>query len=60
MVGTQASNLLKWVGREWAMMAKGINGVALSIQPFQNQLYIGGEFQQAGGQSAENISIWNE
>jgi hypothetical protein len=60
VVGTQASNLLKWDGQEWAIMAEGIDGVTLSIQPFQNQLYIGGEFEQAGGQSAENISIWNE
>jgi hypothetical protein len=60
VVGSQASNLLKWDGQEWAIMAQGTDGVVLSIQPFENQLYIGGEFEQAGGQAAENISTWNE
>ena len=58
VVGTQASNLLKWDGQEWGIMAEGTDGVALSIQPYKNQLYIGGEFEQAGSQAAENISIW--
>jgi hypothetical protein len=41
-------------------MSEGISGSVLSIEWFDNKIYIGGDFNAAGGNNAENISIWTE
>ena len=58
VVATQASNILRWDGENWGVMAAGIGGTVLTIQGFQDQLYVGGDFLEAGNQTAENITIW--
>jgi hypothetical protein len=39
-------------------MSEGTSGTVLSIDSFGNKIYLGGEFDNAGGNNAENISIW--
>jgi hypothetical protein len=41
-------------------MSEGTSGSVLSIESFGNEIYIGGEFDNAGGNDAENIAIWSE
>ncbi len=60
VIGTQVNNLLKWDGEQWSILADGIGGVVLTIQPFDGQLYIGGDFFSAGNLPAEHIAIWSE
>lgn len=60
VVASQASNILRWDGENWGIMADGIGGTVLTIQGFQNKLYVGGDFLEAGNQTAENITIWED
>jgi hypothetical protein len=41
-------------------MNQGPTGTVLSIESFGNRIYLGGDFNNAGGNNAENISIWTE
>lgn len=58
VVASQAGNILQWDGEQWGIMSTGINGHILSVESFNGQIFIGGEFGMAGGTNAENISIW--
>lgn len=60
VVATPAKSILQWDGESWGMMDTGISGTVLSIESYGNKIYIGGDFDAAGGTTAENISIWTE
>ncbi len=60
VIGTQAGSILQWDGESWGKPGSGISGTVLSIEEFKGQIYIGGDFDVAGGQTSENISIWTE
>jgi hypothetical protein len=60
VVGSQANNVLQWNGESWRIMKEGTSGSILSIESFGNEIYLGGEFDAAGGNDAENIAIWSE
>ncbi len=60
VVASQANNILQWDGQRWGIMSEGISGNVNSIESFNNKMYIGGDFDAAGGSNSENISIWTK
>lgn len=57
-VASHPNNILQWDGENWGLLGQGVSGTVLSIELFDNKIYIGGDFMMAGGKGAENISIW--
>jgi trimeric autotransporter adhesin len=60
VVASQANNILQWDGDTWGILGEGTSGTVLAIEPYKNKIYIGGDFEEAGGNPAEKISIWKE
>src|SRR5438477_9474813 len=66
--GATANSIAKWNGSSWAPLGSGMVGVvyALDSYPFIDttgthwELYAGGNFNMAGGVSANNIAKWIE
>ncbi len=46
--------------REWTSYGTGLNGTVLAIAETGNDVYVGGEFTTAGGQSANRIAKWDK
>ena len=62
--GIPANNVAIWDGSQWSSIGvgveNGVNGVARAIDYSYNcHYYIGGEFDQAGTTSANNIAAWD-
>jgi len=43
----------------WHNMGTGVNGTVHAIAEFDNKVYVGGSFTQAGGQPISNIAVWD-
>jgi hypothetical protein len=62
--GQPANNIAKWDGATWSALGAGVSGGsfprvrALAIGP-SGELFAGGRFTEAGGQSARNIAKWD-
>lgn len=64
---TPAARIAKWDGSSWSALGAGIGGVAfpqvLTLEVFDAgagaALYVGGQFETAGGQPASGIASWN-
>ena len=59
-VASQTHNLLQWDSEKWGLLDEGTNGQVLSIEEYNDKIYIGGDYDMAGGKVAEKISIWTE
>lgn len=63
--GVAASNIARWDGSQWHPVGGGTNGHVLSFGVFDDgsgagpRLYVGGQFQTAGGLPASNIAVWD-
>ncbi len=57
--GVSASNIARWNGRSWAALGAGVNGQVYAIAVHGNDVYVGGEFTEAGGVSALNVARWD-
>ena len=62
--GSGATNVAKWNGNAWSALGTGIGGFsstttvnALAVSG--SDLYAGGTFETAGGNSANNVAKWN-
>ncbi len=60
------TNLAKWNGTTWSAVGGGIGYYSASITPSvnaiiwrQGQLYIGGNFTNAGNIAVTNVAVWN-
>jgi hypothetical protein len=60
VVGSHTNNILQWNGSYWGTMEEGISGSVNSIIEYNGKTYIGGDFYEAGGAVADNISVWKE
>lgn len=58
VLGTQINNIVQFDGQKWGKLQQGINGNVFSMIQYEDQIFIGGEFDQAGGEAAEHIAIW--
>jgi hypothetical protein len=66
--GTAANNVARWNGTTWSALGAGAtNGVSnttnnasvMALTMAGNDLYVGGQFAQAGGVAANNVARWN-
>ncbi|MDN3688772.1 hypothetical protein [Cyclobacterium jeungdonense] len=67
--GMLANHIAKWNGSEWIALGLGLNMTDPSSSTFDlagrdlcvigDQLWAGGAFNSAGGESTENIAIWD-
>jgi hypothetical protein len=63
--GTSANNIAKWNGSSWSALGTGVSSVndvasVTAIAVSGNEIYVAGEFEMAGGVSANNIAKWND
>jgi hypothetical protein len=63
--GISAGRIAKWDGASWSALGSGLNGVAWALAVFDDAsgggpaLFVGGEFDQAGGRPANRIARWD-
>ena len=62
--GLDANNIARWDGTEWSSLGSGVTGGAVfALGAFDDgtgpALYVGGDFNIAGGVSAGRIARWN-
>ena len=53
------SSLNKTNGITWSVLGTGLNGIVTAIAISGSDIYVGGNFTQAGGVSANYIAKWN-
>jgi hypothetical protein len=66
--GKPASNIAEWNGSAWAPLGAGAGGLVRAIQPHDDDgpgpiapaLYIGGEFETAGGLPSSFLARWGD
>ena len=58
-----ASSIAKWNGSSWSALGDGIAGTVIAMTTFDDgngpALYVGGDFETAGGVTVNNIAKWN-
>lgn len=67
IAGTAALNIAQWDGSNWSSLGTGIEnytafsgfGTVRALAVFNNELYAGGTFTNAGGTTVSNIAKWN-
>jgi len=67
LAGNSARNIGKWNGSTWESLVDSNNAIAglnnearsLEIDPLSDVLYVGGNFDNAGGNTANRIAVWN-
>lgn len=63
--GQTALGIARWDGQQWHPVGGGINGpyepkvLSLEADPVNGLLYVGGEFDTAGGVTTDNIAAWD-
>ena len=73
--GNLVNNIASWDGSSWSVLGTGLignsafsslcggyvgqNGGVTSMVVFNNELYVGGTFNNAGGVTVKNIAKWN-
>lgn len=57
---TPTSSIAQWDGNNWMAMGTGITGYVASLATYNNVLYAGGKFTNAGGITVKNIAQWSE
>jgi trimeric autotransporter adhesin len=62
--GTNADNLIKWDSNSLSPVANGVSGgvfptSVISLEAIGNYLFVGGNFDNASGVSANNIAKWD-
>jgi hypothetical protein len=53
------ANIGRWDGDAWSPVGGGVNGQVFAFTVFDNALYAGGAFTQAGGAGASRIARWD-
>jgi hypothetical protein len=55
-----ANNIARWDGVKWHTFGDGVHGLIHSIAEYQGTLFVGGEFDTAGGQHVFRGALWHE
>lgn len=60
--GSTAANFIaKWNGSNWSPLGSGVSGIVYAFAHSGNgAIYVGGQFQTAGGQPSHYFGIWRE
>ena len=67
VLGVSANCIAEWNGSSWSALGSGIAGTGVdghgpyvqALTVLDNKLYVGGDFNIAGGMSVTNIAEWN-
>jgi hypothetical protein len=57
--GIAANNIARWDGQRWHALGSGVNDDVWSIAVSGGNVYVGGDFKQAGGINAFGLARWN-
>lgn len=62
--GTNASNIARWDGSSWDALGEGVGSQAFNtgvrtLTVRGTQLFVGGPFQEAGGETAAGMALWD-
>lgn len=57
--GRPAKFVAYWDGENWQGMDSGLNFIAYALALKNDQLYVGGDFLQAGGLSSTRLALWH-
>lgn len=63
--GVRAARLARWDGSTWSPLGSGIafnatSGIVFALRAVGQDLYVGGNFQLAGGKPSYYLARWNE
>lgn len=56
--GSPSPYVARWDGTSWHAMGSGVNAYSWAVRQWDDALYVGGEFDQAGGNSSWHIARW--
>jgi trimeric autotransporter adhesin len=56
--GLPASGIAAWDGISWRALGDGVDGTVEALEVYENQLYVGGRFLNAGGMSSPRFARW--
>ena len=51
--------IARWDGTNWSALGSGLNGYGYSVVAMAGNIYVGGEFTTAGGNTAKNVAKWD-
>lgn len=51
--------IARWDGEKWHPVGEGLNESAYTLAVYNDRLYAGGDFTEAGGASARHIAAWD-
>src|SRR5207249_3437752 len=57
-----ANNIAEWNGSSWSALGSGLGGASPRVNALvvsRADLYVGGDFQTAGGNSANRVARWD-
>jgi hypothetical protein len=57
--GSGSNNISRWDGTRWYDMDGGTNDMVMSVFPVGGDVYIAGNFTQAGGRAASRVAAWD-
>jgi len=57
--GITLNNIGRWDGSQWRALGLGTNSTVFSMAVYNDDLYVGGAFSQAGGITVNYIARWN-
>ncbi|MFH2036538.1 MAG: PKD domain-containing protein, partial [Candidatus Zixiibacteriota bacterium] len=50
--------IVRWTGSKWDTLGSGVNDVPRALQVYNDELYVGGYFTEAGGDTAVGLARW--
>ena len=56
--GVPSPRIARWNGETWSPVGSGTDGVVRALEVYGGELWVGGEFQQAGGLDAARLARW--
>lgn len=52
------NHIAKWDGTRWSALGDGTNNIIRSVLAVDNEVYVGGQFSEAGGLTANNVAVY--
>jgi hypothetical protein len=52
--------LARWDGTTWNSFGSGVSQTAMAIANLQGRLFVGGDFESAGGRPSERLARWSD